>query len=325
MVSGNLCRAWGELALLENIIILLAALAIDFAIGEFPRPVHPVVWLGKVISLELRLAPRQGQWSQLVYGTGIVILTIAIFTLPAYFLLTYLRGVNAIAYILVGVFLLKSVFSIKELYRVAFKIKGFLEDGELNKARVETRSLVSRDTSKLDEPHLVSATVESAAENTSDSFVAPLFYFLLLGVPGAIAYRVVNTFDAMIGYHGEYEYLGRFAAKLDDVLNFIPARISGLLIVIAAYLCRRNGKNAWQVMLRDHGKTESPNAGWTMSATAGALMTQLKKMGHYSLGNFNNPLSPQLIFSGMKLMEKAALLWVGVCLIVEVMYFVLTT
>ena len=307
---------------MENIIVLLLALAIDLTLGEFPRPVHPVVWMGKAISLELKVAPRQGRWAQLIYGAGMAIFTIALFALPAYFLLAYLSRANTIAYILVAAFLLKSTFSIRELRRVAFRVKGFLGEGDLSGARIEVGSLVSRDTSKLDEPHLVSATVESEAENTNDSLVAPLFYFLLLGVPGAITYRVVNTFDAMIGYHGEYEYLGKFAARLDDMLNFIPARISGLLIVMAAYLCRKDGKNAWQVMLRDHGKTESPNAGWPMSATAGALSTQLEKVDHYCLGNSNNPLSPQLIFSGIKLVGICALIWVGICLIVEVIHLV---
>jgi len=307
---------------MENIIVLLLALAIDLTMGEFPRPLHPVVWMGKVTSLGLRIAPRRGQWAQLIYGAGIVILTIALFALLAYFLLSYLRGVNTIAYVLVAALLLKSTFSLKELHRVAFRVKGFLEGGNLSQARVEMMALVSRDTSQLDEPHLVSATVESVAENTSDSFIAPLFYFLLFGVPGAIAYRVVNTLDAMIGYHGEYEYLGKFAARLDDGLNFIPARLSGLLMVAAAYLCRRDGENSWRVMLGDHGNTESLNAGWPMSAAAGALRTRLEKVGHYSLGNANNPLSPRLIFSGIRLMEISALLWIGFCLILGVMNLV---
>lgn len=310
---------------MENIIILLLALAIDLTMGEFPRSLHPVVWMGKVISLGLRIVPHQGRWAQLIYGAGIVIWTIALFALPAYFLLSYLMGLNIVAYVLVAAFLLKSTFSLKELHRVAFRVERFLERGNLSKARIEMKGLVSRDTSKLDEPHLVSATVESVAENTSDSFIAPLFYFFLFGVPGAIAYRVVNTLDAMAGYHGEYEYLGKFAARLDDGLNFIPARLSGLLMVAAAYLCRRDGKNAWRVMLRDHGKTESLNAGWPMSAVAGALKTRLEKVGHYSLGNANNPLSPQLIFSGIRLMEISALLWIGFCLIAGVMDLVFIT
>jgi adenosylcobinamide-phosphate synthase len=308
----------------ESIIILLLALAIDLTIGEYPRPLHPVVGVGKVASLGLRIAPRRRRWAQLIYGAGVVIFTIALFALPVYFLLSYLRGLNTVAYIVVAALLLKSTFSLKELWRAALRVKHLLDGGNLSRARVEMKTLVSRDTSQLDEPHLVSATVESVAENTSDSFVAPLFYFLLFGLPGAIGYRVVNTLDAMIGYHGDYEYLGKFAARLDDGLSFIPARLSGLLIVAAAYLYRKDGRNAWQVMLADHGNTRSLNAGWPMSAAAGALRTQLEKVGYYSLGNANNPLSPQLILPGVRLMGVSALLWVVLCLMVEVMNLVFT-
>ncbi len=307
----------------ENIIILFLALVIDFTLGEYPRPLHPVVWLGKVISAELRVAPRSGRRLQLAYGIAMVSITIAIFALTTYLLLAYLRGVNPIAYVLVAAFFLKSTFSVRELRRAALRVKAFLEDKNIVTARLESRALVSRDTSRLDEPHLVSATVESIAENTSDSLIAPLLYFLILGVPGAIAYRVVNTFDAMIGYHGEYEHLGKFAARLDDGLNFIPARLSGLLLVAAAYLCRQDGRNAWRVMARDHKRTESPNAGWPMSAMAGALRTRLEKAGQYTLGDANHPLSTGLIPRGIRLVEIATLLWAGFCLVMEVTRFVL--
>ncbi len=184
--------------------------------------------------------------------------------------------------------------------------------------------MVSRDVNRLNEPGVVSSTVESMAENLSDSFVAPLFYFCLLGVSGAMAYRVVNTLDAMIGYHGEYEYLGKFAARLDDVLNFIPARISGLLIVAAAWTVK-NARNAWRIMLRDHGKTASPNAGWPMSAVAGALRTRLEKAGHYILGDSNSPLSPQLISSGVKVIDRACLIWTVICLLAGGISIVVTS
>jgi len=310
---------------MESIIILLLALAIDLSVGEFPRPVHPVVGMGKLTSLGLKISPRHGRWAQLVYGVMLVVLVLAIFVLPAYFLLSYLGGLNVVAYVVIGALLLKSTFSVKELRRAALRVKQLVEGKNLDRARSEVRALVSRDTSRLDESHLVSATIESVAENTSDSFIAPLFFFLLFGVPGAIGYRVVNTIDAMIGYHGEYEYLGKFAARLDDVLNFIPARLSGLLMVVAAYLSRRDGKKAWQFMLRDHAKTESINAGWPMSAAAGALRTRLEKVGYYRLGDANNPLSPQLIPSVIRLMGLSVLLWAGFCLILEVMKLVLTT
>jgi adenosylcobinamide-phosphate synthase len=310
---------------MEGLLIVLLALVIDVLLGEPPRVMHPVVWMGKLISFLQRFAPTQGRRAQLVYGAGMVLLTIFIFTLPVYFLLLYLNELSLIAYIVAGALLLKPTFAFRELRQTALEIKVLLAGGNLEKARAKMPCLVSRDTQSLGKPELVSAAVESVAENVGDSFVAPLFYFLLFGVPGAVAYRVVNTLDAMIGYHGKYEHLGRFAAKLDDILNFIPARISGLLLVIAAHLSRKDGRNAWQIMLRHHGRTESLNAGWPMSAAAGALKVRLEKADCYSLGNANNPLSPDLIASGIKLLEVAALLWVLFCLTMEVTHLVFVT
>jgi adenosylcobinamide-phosphate synthase len=215
----------------------------------------------------------------------IVLLTIALFTIPAYLMLSYIKGVSTIAYLAAAALLLKSTFSLRELHRAAQKVKRLLGARQITKARKETSYLVSRDTRKLDREHLVSAVVEMTAESVTDSLVAPLFYWLLLGILGAIAYRVVNTFDSSIGYHGKYEYLGKFAARLDDVLNYVPARLSGLLLVISAYLRRTNGNGAWRLMQRDHGKTESTNAGWTMSAVAGALGAKLEKPGCYRLSD----------------------------------------
>ncbi len=332
---------------MELLFVLLLALALDALVGEPPRAMHPVAWMGKAISLLERFAPThresqvisqvvKSQWTldsrlrtldsmprQLVYGGVMVLFTIFIFASPVYFLLLYVNKISMAAYIIVGALLLKSTFSFRELRHSALEIKAPLTRNNLEEARAKMPALVSRETQSLEKPALVSATVESVAENICDSFVAPLFYFLLFGVPGAMAYRVVNTLDAMIGYHGKYEYLGKCAAKLDDILNFIPARISGLLLVIASYLCKEDGRKAWQVMLRDHAKTESPNAGWTMSAMAGALRIRLEKVGYYSLGNTNNPLSPQLIVSGIRLAEISALLWFFFLVIVEVTYFVL--
>jgi len=308
---------------MEGLFILLLAVVIDSLFGEAPRVIHPVVWMGKVISFWQMFAPVRRGWLQLIYGAVVVLLTIFAFASLAYFLFLYVSKISLMAYIIIAALLLKSAFSFRELRETALKIKVLLAGDNLKEARTKMPGLVSRETQGLGKPALVSATVESVAENACDSFVAPLFYFLLLGVPGAVAYREVNTVDAMIGYHGEYEYLGRFAAKLDDVLNFIPARISGLLLVVAAYLSKRAGKRAWQVMFRDHGKTESPNAGWPMSAMAGALEVQLEKVDCYSLGNPSNPLSPRIIASGIRLAEVSALLWVSLCLMMEVTHFAL--
>jgi len=300
---------------MEILLILLLAVVIDLALGDPPDAMHPVAWMGKVASFLGKGGLSQPPVVQFLYGAGIVLLTMGLFAVPAYFILFYLKGLSSVAYVVVGAMLFKSTFSLRGLRRAALRVKKLLLEDKLEEARAEVCSLVSRDTRGLSKPRLVSATVESVAENTSDSLVAPLFYFLLLGVPGAIAYRVVNTLDAMVGYHGEYEYLGKFAGRLDDVLNFIPARLTALLLVLAAFLFRRNGRASWQVALSEHAKTESPNAGWPMAAIAGALNVQLEKVGHYKLGKVNNPLAPEAIATSLKLGQTAMLVWVLICFV----------
>jgi len=303
----------------------LVALVIDLALGEPPGLIHPVVWMGKVASFLERGSTGQSRLAQFVYGIGMSLFLIGLFSAATYFILFYLKNISFVAYVIIGAVLLKSTFSLKELRKVALRIKEFLLREKLDEARRELRSLASRDTLGLPESLVVSATMESVAENTCDSFVAPLFYFLLFGVPGAIAYRVVNTLDAMVGYHGKYEYLGKFASKLDDVLNFIPARLAALLLVLASFLSGRGARASWQVALSEHSKTESPNAGWTMAAVAGALDVQLEKVGHYKLGEADVPLTPETIDAALKLMLISMLSWSFICFVVGVVRFAVTT
>jgi adenosylcobinamide-phosphate synthase len=299
---------------MDIILIIALATAIDLALGDPPNAAHPVAWMGGVTSFLEKGGLKPGTAGQFIYGVGMTLLTAALFVVPVYFILHYLGKLNDVAYIIVAAVLLKSTFSIRGLKREALKIKRLLEDEKLDEIRFELRALVSRDTQALPKPRLVSAAVESVGEGTGDSLVAPLFYFLFLGVPGAIGYRVVNTMDSMIGYHGKYEYLGKFAARLDDVLNFIPARLTALLLVLAAAL-QRNGRRAWRTARREHGKTESPNAGWPMAAMAGALNVRLEKVGHYVLGEGKSPLKPETINGAVKLFSMAAALWILVCFI----------
>lgn len=310
---------------MEDMLVLLLATAIDFTLGEPPSTFHPVAWMGKVTSFIERGKPRVSPTAQLVYGVGIVLVTLAVFVVPTFFLLQYLGRMSPVIYVLVGAVLLKSAFSLKGLRQAALGIKTLLQRDRLEDARFELRALVKRDTRELPEPLLVSATVESVAENASDSFVAPLFYFLLLGVPGAIGYRVVNTLDAMIGYHGEYEYLGKFAARLDDLLNLIPARLTALLIVLAAFLNRKDWRGAWRVALSDHSRTVSPNAGWPMAAMAGALDIGLEKVRHYRLGRTDKLPALPAIDDSLKLVLSASLIWVAICLATGGIRFALAT
>jgi adenosylcobinamide-phosphate synthase len=309
---------------MEIIFILLIALALDLAFGEPSNTWHPIAWLGKLISAEMKLAPQTSKVSQLAYGAIMVSVTLGLIILPIYFLLTYLKEINPVIYIAVAGLLLKYSFSLRGLRQAVNAVKRSLARNNLAAARTSLKALVSRNAANLSQGQVISATVESAAENSSDSFVAPLFYFLIFGVLGAIAYRVINTFDAMVGYHGKFEYLGKFAARLDDAVNFLPARITGIIIVLAALICKKNMSQAWHIMLRDHKRTESPNAGWTISAIAGALGVQLEKVGHYKLGDNHNPLSLDTINASQQMMIAVAVIWSLVFILAKVVYFAAT-
>jgi len=310
---------------MDILIILGIALAIDFAAGEPPDACHPVAWMGRVISFLERKGLRRSPSRQFAYGVMITIAVVALFAALPYLLLPRLQGVSFVAYVITGGVLLKLTFSLRGLRSTALKIKNLLHDDKLDKARYELRALVSRDTSALSKPHLVSSTVESVAEGTCDSFVAPLFYFLIFGVPGAITYRAVNTLDSMIGYHGRYEHLGKFASKADDVLNYIPARLTALLLAAAAFFHKRRAKAAWRTALSDHAETESPNAGWPMAAAAGALNVRLEKVGHYKLGRANTTPTTKAINESLSLMLIATAFWVLICFAIRGGYFAYTT
>jgi adenosylcobinamide-phosphate synthase len=321
--------------MMNGLYILLGALLLDFLAGEAPNRFHPVAWLGKFISLALRLGPAAGNIRQFVFGASLVILTSVIITVPLYFLkyhgeaaaaaaADYLFGVNlqtlnAIAYTLFSIYLLKNTFSLRGLWQAVQKVKISLAGGDLDKARWHSNALVSRKTENLSREQVISAAIESCSENLCDSFVAPLFYFAIFGLPGAVAYRIVNTFDAMIGFHGKWEYTGKFAARLDDVLNFIPARLSGAFIFLASAICSADFAHSWRTMIGQHGKTESPNAGWTMSAMAGSLGITLEKQGAYSLNGGSRQLTLAAITYSQNIFITAAAIWAIIITGIEVL------
>jgi adenosylcobinamide-phosphate synthase len=306
---------------MEIVLILFIALLLDLTLGEPPNAVHPVAWMGKVIAFLIQVGKGRSPTVQFIWGSAVVLLTLGIFVTSVWFLLVYLKGFNLIACVVVSAVIFKTAFSLSGLRQTASKIKVLLSEEKLDEARFELRALVGRDTANLDKSQIVSATVESLAENSCDSFFAPLFYFAFLGVPGAIGYRVINTLDAMIGHHGEYEYLGKAAARLDTVVNFIPARIAALAIVLASWLCRDKAGASWRTMRRDAGNTASPNAGWTMSAMAGALGVQLEKVGYYKLGDKANLVLTGHIDASQKIIMVAALVWSLIIILAEVIYY----
>jgi adenosylcobinamide-phosphate synthase len=308
---------------MEWMLIPAIAVVLDIAFGDPPNAIHPVAWMGQVLVLLEKGAPKQNPAREFIYGIFMTLFTTALFAIPCYFLLHYLHNLNEVAYIIAAAVILKLTFTIRGLNRTALKIKSLLLENNISKTRFELRALVSRNTAELETPLLASAAVESVAEGSCDSLVAPLFFYLILGVPGAIAYRVINTFDSMIGYHGKYEYLGKFPARFDDVLNYIPARLAALALITAA-ATKKNARRAWQTARREHIKTESPNAGWPMAAMAGALAIRLEKVGHYILGEGYPPPSTENIDGAVKVFSIAAAVWVLVCLAVGGIRFAVT-
>ena len=274
----------------DRLLLFGTALAVDLLAGEPPSALHPVVWIGKVTRPLVRLVPGSSRWLQLAGGGGIALLIPAGFALGAAGLLEAAAPWRW-AQFLAGVWLLKSSFALGALRDAVHAVRDALFRNELPEARQALRSLCSRDPSALGAQAVAAAAIESAAENTSDSLIAPLFFFVLFGVPGAVFYRAVNTLDALIGYRGRYEYLGKAAARLDDLCNLLPARLTAWLLLAGGWIGGGDWRDGWRIVRRDHALTASPNAGWPMAAMAGLLGVRLEKAGHYVLGDAQEELT----------------------------------
>ena len=292
---------------MNALVTLLTAVTLDLLWGEPPARVHPVVWMGKLVAALERRAPA-GERARLAYGACLVPVVLLSTALPAWWLERALGRLGLVRAILLGV-CLKPAFAVRELFRAAERVGVALEAGDVTAAREWLTWLVSRDTRELDAPLLAAAALESVAENASDSAVAPLLCFGLFGLAGAMVYRAANTMDAMLGYRTErYEHLGKVAARLDDALNLLPARLTGALIVCAAAVTGDSAAEAWRVMRSDASRTASPNAGWPMAATAGALGVRLEKVGHYRLYAAGRAPAPRDVARGVALVRTALLL-----------------
>ena len=299
--------------------VILLAVLMDLAGRELPSRLHPTVWMGHTVKLAERVAPRT-RLGGLVVGTVMALLIPAFWGGAAWLAAWGLWEFHPLAYLLGGAILLKSTFAVGMLHRVAARTRSLVFAGDLPGIRDNMRSLVSRDVSDMDSDQAIAATVESVSENTTDSFVGPWLAFALFGLPGAFAYRAINTLDSMVGYRGEYEYLGKASARLDDLVNLIPARLTALLLAAGSVLLPgQRAAGAWRIMWRDHSRTASPNAGWTMSGMAGALGVELEKVGQYRLGDATRPLEAADITRAVQSMYfiagSGALIAMGVILV----------
>lgn len=293
--------------------VVLVALLLDRYLGEPPEAVHPVVWIGRTVGALAARAPRD-RTARLLYGAGLVGGVCGGSALAARLLEGRLVGPSGL---LAEGWLLKSCLSYRALERAGERVAERLEGGDLEGSRKELLWLVGRDRSKLDANEVAAAAVESLAENLSDSFAAPLLAYAAFGLPGAFFYRAANTADAMVGYREEpFTHTGRAAARLDDALNLVPARLTALALVLAA---SRDGActagDALRVALRDGRLTESPNAGWPMAAAAGALGVRLEKRGHYRLNAEAPPPAADDLRRAGRLVRRAAAVLVALVLL----------
>ena len=291
-----------------EVAVLALAVALDALLPEPPMPLHPVAWMGAVTRALTRIAPKRGRVLQLLVGAITALLVPAMFGAAAGAAGYGLYRIGWPAYLIGGAALLKTSFAVRGLAAAAVQVGDPLSQGDMLGARGKLRGLVSRDTSRLDAAGVASATVESVAENTTDSFVGPWLAFAALGLPGALAYRAVNTLDSMIGFRGKFEYLGKAAARLDDAVNFIPARASAVLVLLGGAQARLPARRGWRRMRAEHGRTASPNAGWTMAAMAGLLGVRLEKPGQYVLGEGFRAPGPVDVLQAVRVMYLAATL-----------------
>jgi adenosylcobinamide-phosphate synthase len=301
--------------LLDSLLIFVSAFLIDLVFGELPDRIHPTLWMGKITDYLKPKLKNENPRVEKINGLLLCLFLIILFAVPAYFVLFLVREFFGwLPYILASVIILKTSFAIKCMKQYTLPVADAVEKGDYDRAKELLPFIVRRSPKELTKGHIISAAVETIAEGTTDGITSPFFYFALFGVPGAVAFRVVNTLDSMVGYKDRAHInIGWFSAKTDTVANYIPARLTAILMILSALLLREKWRESWRILQRDRENTASVNAGWTISAMAGALNIQLEKPGFYKIGD-NNDLSPIHITKALRIMLLTAILF-GVSII----------
>ncbi|HEY5530710.1 MAG TPA: adenosylcobinamide-phosphate synthase CbiB [Candidatus Anoxymicrobiaceae bacterium] len=301
----------------ERLVMAAIAVALDVAFGDPPDELHPVKWLGRLIArLERTLYPADSGYTGGVVFASVTVSATA--TVSALFLRAA-GGVSTTGRVLAGSILIYNTISLRQLTGRALEIQLQLEENRIPDARNGAKAIVGRDTDGLDCGELVRATVESVAENLSDGVIAPLLYALAGGPVCAAAYRTANTLDSMVGYRdARYMRFGWASARLDDVLNLAPARITALALAAASWLRGGDPARVARVACRDARRHDSPNAGWPEAAMAGALGVRLGGTNRYRgvpvaceyMGDALEPLEPERITEAVALARQACLLFI---------------
>lgn len=293
------------------LLVLILALIIDLIFGDPPDRLHPTVWMGRLIAFLKRVLKGGSPKVERVKGAILCMVSIMVFTVPAWLLLIAVNSyLGAIAYVILAAIALKPTFAIKGMVQYTVPIAKAMQQGKIDEARNMLPYIVRRSPINLTPAQIISAAVESIAESTVDGITSPIFFYAIFGVPGAIAFRVINTLDSMVGYKdAEHIWIGWFSAKVDTIANYVPSRITAILMIPAAWMLRKNWRKAWRILRRDKYRTESLNAGWPMAAMAGALDLKLEKPGFYVLGDGGDP-KPENIYEALKVMITTTLIFI---------------
>jgi adenosylcobinamide-phosphate synthase len=303
--------------ILIAVCVLALAIVIDLLLGD-PSPnypwrtqykLHPTVWMGKLTKvLESHLKNPNPKLERL-NGVFLALIVIIAFTLPVYFGLRFIyTSLGFFVYVLVAVIILKLTICIRLETEWGIAAAKAIESGDLTEAR-KYAHFSRRDAKDLTGPQIASSVIESIAENLTDFKLSPIFYYAFLGVPGAVAFRAINTLDGMVGFKDpEHIHIGWFSATLDTIVNYIPARLTTILIVLASAILGEDYENAWAIAHRDQAKVPSRNHGWQMAAMAGALRVQLEKPGHYIIGDQIEEMASSKIIRALKIRNVAIIL-----------------
>ena len=304
--------------ILESILVIGFAILLDLLFGDPKNRFHPTAWIGNLIGNITTRMKNENYNLEKLGGIFIVLIPVCISIVVLSGLdfsidLISVESLSILISIISGVVLFKMTIAIKGMERHALAVLDSIQKNDLTQARTNLSMIVKRNTKNLDKNHILSGTLESLSENIVDGITGPMFYFAIFGLPGAFVYRIVNTVDSMVGYKTQmFKNLGWFGANCDNVLNYIPSRLTGLTIVLGSMLLGHDWKNCYEIFKRDGKKTDSPNAGYPMAAFAGALGTKFEKLEHYSLGTGEYEITSKKVKDAISLMKVTSLLFFGI-------------
>ena len=304
--------------ILESIVVIGLAILLDLTFGDPKNRYHPTAWIGNLIGIITTRMKNENYILEKFGGIFIVLIPVCISVIVLSSLnfsidLISVESLSILISIISGIVLFKMTIAIKGMEKHALAVLDSIQKNNLDQARTNLSMIVKRNTKNLDKNHILSGTLESLSENIVDGITGPMFYFAIFGLPGAFVYRIINTVDSMVGYKTQmFKNLGWFGANCDNILNYIPSRLTGLTIVLGSMLLGHDWKNCYEIFKRDGKKTDSPNAGYPMAAFAGALGTKFEKLEHYSLGTGEYEITSKKVKDAISLMKVTSLLFFGI-------------